>query len=62
VAAPTEAAASGVLGMVVVIAFFGKRSLKALKDSVTGTLKITVMIFIIIVVPHLALWLPGMVR
>ncbi|UCD82834.1 MAG: TRAP transporter large permease [Desulfobacterales bacterium] len=48
VATPTEAAASGVLGTVAVIALFKKLTLKALKDAITGTLEITVMIFMII--------------
>jgi len=48
VATPTEAAASGVLGTIVVIGFFRRLSLKALKDAITGTLEITVMIFMII--------------
>jgi tripartite ATP-independent transporter DctM subunit len=48
VATPTEAAASGVLGTIMVIALFKKLTFKALKDSITGTLEITVMIFMII--------------
>jgi tripartite ATP-independent transporter DctM subunit len=48
VATPTEAAASGVLGTIAVIALFKKLTLKALKDAITGTLEITVMIFMII--------------
>ncbi len=48
VATPTEAAASGVLGTLIVIAFFRKLTFRAVKDSITGTLEITVMIFMII--------------
>jgi len=48
VATPTEAAASGVLGTIMVIALFKKLTFKALKDAITGTLEITVMIFMII--------------
>ena len=48
VATPTEAAATGVLGTLMVIAFFRKLGLRALKNAITGTLEITVMIFMII--------------
>ena len=48
VATPTEAAASGVLGTIVVIALFKRITFKVLKDAITGTLEITVMIFMII--------------
>ena len=48
VATPTEAAASGVLGTLIVIAFFKKLTFKALQESITGTLEITIMIFMII--------------
>ena len=48
IATPTEAAASGVLGTVIVIAFFRKLSFEVIKNSLIGTLEITVMIFMII--------------
>jgi len=48
VATPTEAAASGVFGTIVVVAFFKKLTLKAIKNSLIGTLEITIMIFMII--------------
>lgn len=48
VATPTEAAASGVLGTVFVIALFKKLTLEAIKKSIVGTLEITIMIFMII--------------
>jgi tripartite ATP-independent transporter DctM subunit len=48
VATPTEAAASGVLGTVLVIALFRKLTFEALKKSIIGTLEITIMIFMII--------------
>jgi tripartite ATP-independent transporter DctM subunit len=47
-ATPTEAAASGVLGTVLVVALFRKLTFDALKKSIIGTLEITVMIFMII--------------
>ena len=48
IATPTEAAASGVLGTVIVIAFFRNLTFEVIKDSLIGTLEITVMIFMII--------------
>ncbi len=48
VATPTEAAASGVFGTVIVIALFKKLTPKVIRDSLVGTLEITVMIFMII--------------
>jgi len=48
VATPTEAAASGVLGTIMVIALFKKLTFKAIRDSIIGNLEITVMIFMII--------------
>ncbi|MBW2021670.1 MAG: TRAP transporter large permease [Deltaproteobacteria bacterium] len=48
VATPTEAAASGVFGTVLVIALFRNLTLKVIKNSLKGTLEITVMIFMII--------------
>jgi tripartite ATP-independent transporter DctM subunit len=48
VATPTEAAASGVLGTIFVIALFKKMTFEALKKSIIGTLEITIMIFMII--------------
>ena len=48
IATPTEAAASGVLGTVLVIALFRKLTFEAVKKSIVGTLEITIMIFMII--------------
>jgi tripartite ATP-independent transporter DctM subunit len=48
VATPTEAAASGVMGTIIVIVLFRKLTFKALKNAITGTLEITMMIFMII--------------
>lgn len=47
-ATPTEAAASGVIGTLVVMAGYGKINLEILKKSFKGTLEITIMIFMII--------------
>lgn len=47
-ATPTEAAASGVLGTVLVTFLFKKLTVKVIKDSLIGTLGITGMIFMII--------------
>lgn len=47
-ATPTEAAASGVVGTLLVVALFGKLNLEMIHRSLTGTLQITVMIFMII--------------
>jgi tripartite ATP-independent transporter DctM subunit len=48
IATPTEAAASGVMGTIIVITLFRKLTFKTLKNSITGTLEITIMIFMII--------------
>jgi len=48
VATPTEAAASGVLGTLLVTLCYGRLKWKMLKASLTGTLEITVMVFMII--------------
>jgi tripartite ATP-independent transporter DctM subunit len=48
VATPTEAAASGVFGTVIVVVLFRNLTLKVIKDSIIGTLEITIMIFMII--------------
>jgi tripartite ATP-independent transporter DctM subunit len=47
-ATPTEAAASGVVGTLMVIAIFGKLKPRVIQDSMVGTLKITIMIFMIV--------------
>ncbi len=47
-ATPTEAAASGVIGTLVVMAGYGSINLKILKKSFKGTLEISIMIFMII--------------
>ena len=48
VATPSESAASGTIGMLLVIALYRKLSWKVIKKSIAGTLNITGMIFIII--------------
>jgi tripartite ATP-independent transporter DctM subunit len=48
VATPTEAAASGVMATLAVILCYGRLNWKMLKKSLTGTLEITVMVFMII--------------
>jgi tripartite ATP-independent transporter DctM subunit len=48
VATPSESAASGAVGMLVLIAFYGRLSWRVVKESMTGTLKITGMVFLII--------------
>ncbi|MFH1489580.1 MAG: TRAP transporter large permease subunit [Pseudomonadota bacterium] len=48
VATPSESAASGTVGMVIVIAFYGRLNWGVLKKAMTGTLKITGMVFMII--------------
>jgi tripartite ATP-independent transporter DctM subunit len=48
VATPSEAAASGALGMFILAAAYKRLSLKVLKKSLANTLQITVMLFIII--------------
>jgi len=47
-ATPSEAAASGVVATALVTIFFGRFNWKMLKSSVTGTLEISIMIFMII--------------
>lgn len=48
VATPSESAASGTVGMVIVIAFYGRLNWAVLRKAMTGTLKITGMVFMII--------------
>lgn len=48
-ATPTEAAAVGVAGALVIAAFFGGVSLKMISESVVGTIKITSMIMLIVI-------------
>ncbi len=48
IATPTEAAASGVFGTIVVIIIFKKLTFKVIKNSLTGTFEITAMVFMII--------------
>jgi tripartite ATP-independent transporter DctM subunit len=48
VATPTEAAASGVLGTLLVTLCYGRLNWNMLRASITGTLEITVMVFMII--------------
>lgn len=48
-ATPTEAAAVGVAGAIVIAAFFGGISLKMFADSVLGTVKITSMIMLVVI-------------
>jgi TRAP-type mannitol/chloroaromatic compound transport system permease large subunit len=45
---PSESAASGTMGMLLVLAFYKKLNWKVIKKSIAGTLNITGMIFIII--------------
>lgn len=47
-ATPTEAAAVGVLGAIIISALFGSLSIRALHEAMTGTIKITAMIMLII--------------
>ena len=47
-ATPTEAAASGVVATLLVTLFYGRLNWKMLKASLTGTLEITIMVFMII--------------
>lgn len=49
IATPTEAAASGALGCFILAAFYKKLNWETVKKSVSGTLSITVMIFMIVV-------------
>lgn len=48
VATPTEAAATGVVGTLILTMIYGKFNLSLLKKSLTGTLQVTVMVFMII--------------
>ena len=48
-ATPTEAAAVGVAGAIVIAAFFGGISLKMFADSILGTVKITSMIMLVVI-------------
>lgn len=47
-ATPTEAAATGVTGAIILTIAYGRFSMSLLKKSVSGTLEVTVMIFMII--------------
>lgn len=47
-ATPTEAAALGVLGALVLAAFFGKLTFRMLREAVEGTMKSTAMIMLIV--------------
>jgi C4-dicarboxylate transporter DctM subunit len=48
-ATPTEAAAVGVAGAIVIAAAFGGISLKMFRDSILGTVKITSMIMLVVI-------------
>lgn len=48
VATPTEAAATGVVGAIILALVYGRFSLEVLKRSLKGTLQVTVMVFMII--------------
>lgn len=48
-ATPTEAAAVGVAGALAIAALFGGVSLKMLAESLTGTIKITAMIMLVVI-------------
>jgi len=50
VATPTEAAATGTLGSFILALLYRRLTWEAFKKSVTGTIKVTVMIFMIIIV------------
>jgi len=50
VATPTEAAATGTLGSFILALIYRRLNWEILKKSVTGTVKVTVMIFMIIIV------------
>jgi tripartite ATP-independent transporter DctM subunit len=52
IATPTEAAATGTLGAFIVALVYRRLSWEALKKSTYGTIKITVMIFMIIIVSN----------
>lgn len=47
VTTPTEAAATGALGMCALAAAYKKLSIKTIKESITGTLEISIMVFFI---------------
>jgi len=49
IATPTESAAFGVLGVLIVAFFFGGLSVQAISKSLLGTVKITTMILLIVV-------------
>ena len=49
IATPTEAAAVGVAGAIVIAAIFGGVSLKMFRDSILGTVKITSMIMLVVI-------------
>ena len=48
VATPTEAAAFGVLGVLILAAAFRSVSLEAIRKSLTGTLRVTTMVLIVV--------------
>ena len=48
IATPTEAAATGALGSIILATIYGRMNLGILKKSITGTLHVTVMAFMII--------------
>ncbi|MFY0312763.1 TRAP transporter large permease [Leisingera sp. D0M16] len=48
-ATPTEAAAVGVAGAIVIAAFFGGVSIRMISESVVGTIKITSMIMLVVI-------------
>ena len=48
-ATPTEAAALGVLGAIILAAFFGKLTFAMLRDAAEGTMKSTAMIMLIVI-------------
>jgi tripartite ATP-independent transporter DctM subunit len=50
IATPTEAAATGTLGAFALACVYGKMTWQVMKNSVYGTIKVTVMIFMIIIV------------
>jgi tripartite ATP-independent transporter DctM subunit len=50
IATPTEAAATGTLGAFVLALVYGRINWQVMKNSVYGTIKVTVMIFMIIIV------------
>ena len=50
IATPTEAAATGTLGAFVLALVYGRINWQVMKNSVYGTVKVTVMIFMIIIV------------